>query len=91
MRAKFIGHEDAITSMSILYNESYFISSSIDLSIRLWDIKLNICLHVYKAHLSTIWDIKFARQGNFISFFFWFYDYLFILFLCRLFIWFMFS
>ena len=65
MRAKFIGHEDAITSLSIVYNESYFVSSSIDLSIRLWDIKLNVCLHVYKAHLSTIWNVKFARQGNF--------------------------
>lgn len=63
MRDKFIGHEDAITAISILYNESIFVSSSIDRSIRLWDIKLKICLHVYKAHLSTIWNVKFARQG----------------------------
>lgn len=60
-RTKFIGHEDAITSLSILYNESYFVSSSIDLSIRLWDIRLNVCLNIYKGHLNTIWNVKFAN------------------------------
>ncbi|KAL4512805.1 hypothetical protein ABPG72_017490 [Tetrahymena utriculariae] len=62
-RSKFIGHEDAITSISILYNENYFISASIDLSIRLWDVRLNVCLNIYKGHLNTIWNVKFARQG----------------------------
>lgn len=63
-RSKFMGHEDAITSLNILYNENYFISASIDLSIRLWDVRLNVCLHIYKGHLNTIWNVKFANQGK---------------------------
>ncbi|EGR28824.1 transcription initiation factor tfiid, putative [Ichthyophthirius multifiliis] len=63
LKSKFQGHEDTITSLSILYNENFFISSSTDLSIRLWDIRMVVCIQIFKGHLSTIWQCKFAHQG----------------------------
>ena len=60
---KFIGHEGAITSLSINYDELYFLSSSVDTTIRLWCIRQRACLQIYNGHLNTIWTVKFSPKG----------------------------
>ena len=64
---EFIGHEGAITSLSISYDELYFLSSATDLSIRLWCIRQRTCLQIFKGHSSTIWTVKFCSKGYFFA------------------------
>ena len=64
---EFLGHEGAITSLSISYDELYFLSSSVDMSIRLWCIRQRTCLQVFKGHASTVWTVKFCPKGYFFA------------------------
>lgn len=64
---RFIGHEGAVMSLSLLYDELFFLSASMDLTIRLWCIRQKVCLMTYKGHLKTIWKVKFAPFGNFFA------------------------
>jgi len=60
---EFLGHEEAITSLNLHYDEQYFLSSSVDTTIRLWCIRRRTCLGIYKGHINTIWKTKFANRG----------------------------
>ncbi len=60
---KFKGHKGVITSLSLNFDSSYFISGSSDQEIRLWNTQSGICLARYKAHLKTIWNVKLAPRG----------------------------
>jgi len=60
---EFLGHEEAITSLSIHYDEQYFLSGSSDTTIRLWCIRRRECLGIYKGHINTIWTVRFAPRG----------------------------
>ena len=60
---EFIGHEDSVTSISLNYDELYFVSSSVDATVRLWDIRQRTCLGVFKGHINTIWCVKFSPKG----------------------------
>jgi len=64
---EFLGHEEAITSLSIHYDEQYFVSASSDTTIRLWCIRRRECLGIYKGHINTVWAVKFAPRGFFFA------------------------
>lgn len=64
---EFRGHEEAITSISIHYDELYFISASVDTSIRLWCMRQRSCIGVYKGHVNNIWKVKFASKGYYFA------------------------
>lgn len=64
---KFLGHTSAITSLSLQYDELYFLSASVDSTIRLWCIRTRTCLAVYQAHLNTVWKIKFNPKGYYFA------------------------
>ena len=64
---EFIGHEDAITSVSLLYDELYFISSSIDTTIRLWCIRQRTCLSIFRGHVNTVWKVKFSPRAYYFA------------------------
>lgn len=60
---EFIGHENAITSLSMNYDELYFLSGSVDTTIRLWCIRQRTCLQVFSGHFNTVWAVKFSPKG----------------------------
>ena len=60
---EFVGHEDTVTSLSLNYDELYFVSASVDSSVRLWCIRERTCLGVFKGHINTIWSVKFSPKG----------------------------
>jgi len=60
---EFVGHEEAITSLHLHYDEQYFLSSSVDTTIRFWCIRSRTCLGIFKGHINTIWKTKFASRG----------------------------
>jgi len=60
---EFIGHEDTVTSISLNYDELYFVSSSVDATVRLWDVRQRTCIGVFKGHINTIWCVKFSPKG----------------------------
>ena len=64
---EFLGHEEAITSLSIHYDEQYFVSASSDTTLRLWCIRRRECLGIWKGHINTIWTVKFAPRGFFFA------------------------
>lgn len=64
---EFVGHTQAITSLSLQYDELYFLSSSVDTTIRFWCIRQRACLAVFKEHLNTVWTVKFAPRGYYFA------------------------
>ncbi|CAD8134513.1 unnamed protein product [Paramecium octaurelia] len=56
-------HEGPVTAISILYDENYIISVSVDLTIKFSCLKSRQPLVVYKGHLQTIWHLAFAPMG----------------------------
>ena len=64
---KFLGHSSGITSISLQYDELYFLSSSIDTSIRLWCLRSRSCLSLYQGHINTIWRVKFNPKGYYFA------------------------
>ena len=60
---KFMGHSEKITSISLSQDEYFAITGSADRTIRLWCLRLKICLAVYRGHTKTIWDVHFSPQG----------------------------
>jgi len=65
--SEFIGHEDAITCISLNYDDLYFVSASVDTTLRLWDIRQRTCLGVFKGHINTIWCVKFSPKGYYFA------------------------
>jgi len=59
----FLGHSNAITSISINFDSCYFISGCVDASVRLWNLKIGHCLAVFKGHLRTVWSVKLSPKG----------------------------
>ena len=64
---KFYGHCSAITSLSLHYDELYFISSSVDTSIKLWCIRSRCCLASFQAHINTVWRVRFNPKGYYFA------------------------
>ena len=60
---KFKGCCGAITSLSLLYDQLYFLSASMDNIIRLWCVRQQIELVQYKGHLLSIQQVKFSHKG----------------------------
>lgn len=64
---EFIGHTSAISSLSLQHDELYFLSASLDCTIRYWCIRQRACLVVFKEHFNTIWEVKFCPKGYFFA------------------------
>ena len=64
---KFLGHSSAVTSLSLLYDELFFLSSSVDTTIRLWCIRSRSCLVQYQAHINTVWRVRFSSKGYYFA------------------------
>lgn len=64
---EFTGHMLAVTSISLQYDQLYFLSASLDFTIRFWGIRERVCLAVFKEHFSTIWEVKFCPKGYFFA------------------------
>ena len=62
---EFFGHEDAVTSINLHFDGLYFLSCSVDTTIRLWCIRRRECINVFKGHINTVWTAKFACRGLF--------------------------
>lgn len=62
---EFNGHKSAVTSMSINYDSSYFISGSVDSSIMLWNLQIGHCLAIFKGHLKSVWAVKMSPRGHY--------------------------
>eukprot|EP01017_Pseudomicrothorax_dubius_P024428 TRINITY_DN2595_c0_g2_i1.p1 TRINITY_DN2595_c0_g2~~TRINITY_DN2595_c0_g2_i1.p1 ORF type:complete len:651 (+),score=78.63 TRINITY_DN2595_c0_g2_i1:3-1955(+) len=61
------GHESAITSLSALFQQHYFLSASVDTTVRLWCIRSRHCLMIYSGHLSTVWKVRFSPRGYYFA------------------------
>lgn len=44
-------------------DELYIVTGSVDRTVKLWCLRLNICLATYKGHLKTVWDVHFNPSG----------------------------
>jgi WD40 repeat protein len=44
-------------------DEYYIITGSVDRTVKLWCLRLNIVLATYKCHMKTIWDVHFSPSG----------------------------
>lgn len=64
---KLRGHEGAITSISILYDEYYMLSSSVDTTINYWCLRQKTLICSFKAHLNTVWKVRFSPKGYYFA------------------------
>lgn len=60
---KMSGHTDKITSLSLSQDEYYLVTGSADKTVRLWCLRLKVCISVYRGHTKTIWDVHFNPSG----------------------------
>lgn len=60
---KFLGHSEKVTCLAFSSDEYYLLSGSADREIKLWDLRLQIPMAVYRGHLKTIWDVVFSPCG----------------------------
>lgn len=64
MRSKsYYGHSAPITCLDLNYDDEFMISSSVDCTVRLWNLQLGQCLSIYKMHLRTVWSVAFCPKG----------------------------
>ena len=63
----FYGHKGSITSLSISYDSTYFISGSVDANMMLWNLKIGHCLAIFKGHLKTVWTVKMSPRGHYFA------------------------
>lgn len=47
--------------------QDYFVSGSNDTSIRLWDIRSNLCIKKYRGHMANVNSVKFSPDGSWIA------------------------
>ena len=64
---EFLGHEGSITSVSLNYDDLYFLSSSVDCFVRLWCLRSRNCVGVFRGHINTIWTVKFSPKGYYFA------------------------
>lgn len=60
---KFIGHTNKVTCASLSQDEFYIITGSVDRTVKLWCLRLNILLATYNSHYKTVWDVHFNPSG----------------------------
>ena len=78
---KLIGHSGPVTAVAFspaVANSStnpespatgprYLLSSSVDKSIRLWDVETWRCLVAYKGHNTPVWDVRWGPFGHYFA------------------------
>lgn len=69
--AVFQGHNNAVRKIFVFDNESFFITSSADKSLKLWPIqtknKVSNCQHTYSSHAKSIKDFVFMPSSNLVA------------------------
>ncbi|XP_020395278.1 transcription initiation factor TFIID subunit 5 [Zea mays] len=63
----FQGHSGPVYSAAFSPFGDFLLSSSSDLTIRLWSTKLNANLVCYKGHNYPVWDVQFSPVGHYFA------------------------
>ncbi|KAL5647155.1 hypothetical protein ACJX0J_041510, partial [Zea mays] len=63
----FQGHSGPVYSAAFRPFRDLLLSSSSDLTIRLWSTKLNANLVCYKGHNYPVWDVQFSPVGHYFA------------------------
>ncbi|KAL5647690.1 hypothetical protein ACJX0J_042045, partial [Zea mays] len=63
----FQGHSGPVYSAAFSPFGDFLLSSSLDLTIRLWSTKLNANLVCYKGHNYPVWDVQFSPVGHYFA------------------------
>lgn len=67
MQAKFKESLDMVTSCKFLPEKPYFVTGDVTGNIIFWDTKTYQKINSIKAHKSTIWEICFSENGNYMA------------------------
>lgn len=67
MQAKFQESLDMVTSCKFLPEKPYFVTGDVSGNIIFWDTKTYQKINSIKAHKSTIWEICFSENGNYMA------------------------
>lgn len=62
----FIGHTDAIKSISFSHNNQFIVSGSIDKTVRVWSISDDNTSQELNGHLKGVNKVMFSRSDNYI-------------------------
>lgn len=58
------GHSDSVLAAAFHPHGRILARSSVDRSIRLWDIETGQCVKILQGHTDTIWAVAFLNDGN---------------------------
>ncbi|KAJ6249834.1 transcription initiation factor tfiid [Anaeramoeba flamelloides] len=59
----FYGHRGPVYSCCFSQDNKYFLTSSMDSTVRLWDSNKKECEMIFVGHNYPVWDVKFSRVG----------------------------
>ena len=60
----FKGHRDRVLSISMCPAADTFISSSLDATVRLWDLSINAHVHTFSEHHGQCWGVALNNEAT---------------------------
>ena len=61
---KLTGHEGHIRCVRFSPDGSLLASTSLDRTVRIWDVETGACKHVLEGHLNGVWSCEFSKSGK---------------------------
>ena len=58
------GHTNIVLAVCYSPHGGILASSSVDQTIRLWDMETAECVHILRGHAGAIWSVNFSPDGN---------------------------
>jgi WD40 repeat protein len=66
-RLFYAGHIDPVTCLAFSPDGNRIASSSIDKTVRVWDVSTGVCVMILEGHRSGVLAVAYSKRGTFIA------------------------
>lgn len=58
------GHASWVLSVAFSPQNTHFVSSSSDHSVKIWELATRTCVHTFTEHQDQVWGVKYNPEGD---------------------------